>query len=77
MFSSFYSATFRVFRNFLRWSQVASNLSALSSRAQKTILSLTILQRQMVEEVVSTTTQKLCKTGLTNAADVEWPNRQS
>jgi hypothetical protein len=43
MFSSFCSATFNVARNFLRWSHVANNLWALSCKAQKTILFLTIL----------------------------------
>src|SRR5262249_36653455 len=50
MFSSFCSATFRFARNFLRWSHVASNLWALPCKAQKTILFLMILQRQMIED---------------------------
>jgi hypothetical protein len=40
---------FQIFEKLSEWSHVASNLSALSCKAQKTILFLTILRAQMVE----------------------------
>src|SRR5947207_15341519 len=44
-----------------KWSHVANNLPALSWSGQKTILFLTILQLQMIEEVASTTKRRVLR----------------